>query len=194
MSLLALIRHGATDWNAERRLQGRADRPLSAAGQAAVRCWRLPRLLEGVFWMTSPLARARQTAALLGQGGCALEPALVEMDWGGWEGRTREELIAEAGIAAVDRNPLGRDFRPPGGESPREVWARLRPWVSTVASAGVPVAVVTHRGVIRALYAEATGWDMIGPPADDLAEGAAQLFLARRDGSVGLIRANLMLV
>lgn len=194
MSLLVLIRHGATDWNAERRLQGRADRPLSAAGQAAVRRWRLPPLLDGAVWMTSPLARARQTAALLGQGGCAIEPALVEMDWGGWEGRTREELIAEAGIAAVDRNPLGRDFRPPGGESPREVWARLRPWVSTAASAGVPVAVVTHRGVIRALYAEAIGWDMIGPPADDLAEGAAQLFLARRDGSVGLIRANLMLV
>lgn len=194
MSLLALVRHGATDWNAERRLQGRADPVLSTAGQVAVRRWRLPRLLEGAVWMTSPLARARQTAALLGQGGCALEPALVEMDWGGWEGRTREELIAEAGVAAVDRNPLGRDFRPPGGESPREVWARLRPWVTTVASAGVPVAGVTHRGVIRALYAEATGWDMIGPPADDLAEGAAQLFLARRDGSVGLIRANLMLV
>ena len=193
MSLLALIRHGATDWNAERRLQGRADRPLSAAGRAAVKRWCLPSLLGAAFWTTSPLARARQTAALLGRPDCAVEPVLVEMDWGGWEGRTREELIADTGIAAVDRNPLGRDFRPPGGESPREVWGRLRPWIAAVARAGRPVAAITHRGVIRALYAEATGWDMIGPPADDFTVGAAQLFLARTDGSLGLIRANLML-
>ena len=41
MSLFALIRHGATDWNAERRLQGRADLPLSAPGREAVRGWRV---------------------------------------------------------------------------------------------------------------------------------------------------------
>jgi probable phosphoglycerate mutase len=52
---------------------------------------------------------------------------------------------------------------------------------------------VTHRGVIRAVYAEATGWDMVGRPADELMANAAHLFLARIDGSVALIRANLML-
>ena len=193
MSLLVLIRHGATDWNAERRLQGRTDRPLSRAGVAAVRRWRLPPLLQEAVWATSPLARARQTAALLGHDGCVVEPALVEMAWGGWEGRAREELIVEVGFVAIERNPQGRDFRPPGGESPREVWARLKPWVATMAMTRGSIVAVTHRGVVRALYAEATGWDMIGPPADDFAAGAAQLFLARNDGSVGLIRANLML-
>jgi probable phosphoglycerate mutase len=193
VSLLALIRHGATDWNAERRLQGRADRPLSAAGRAAVEGWRVPPLLLEAVWATSPLARARDTAARLGREGCRIEERLIEMDWGAWEGRTRRELLAEAGGAALDRNPLGRDFRPPGGESPREVAARLKPWIAELAQAGAAAVGVTHRGVIRALYAEATGWDMIAPAPQAFADGAAQLFLARTDGSVGLVRVNLML-
>ena len=192
MSLLALIRHGATDWNAERRLQGRADRPLSAAGREAVRLWRMPALLEAAAWVTSPLERARATAALLGRQDCIVEERLIEMDWGRWEGRLRAELLVEAG-AAIDRHPLGRDFRPPDGETPREVAVRLRPFVAEIARAGRAVAAVTHRGVIRALYAEATGWNMIGPPAERVLDGAAQLFLARADGSLGLIRTNLML-
>jgi probable phosphoglycerate mutase len=173
-------------------LQGRADRSLSAQGRAVVGGWRVPALLADAVWVTSPLQRARETAALLGRGGCPVDERLIEMDWGAWEGRRRDDLLAEAG-ARLDRNPLGRDFRPPGGESPREVAARLKPWISEIARAGRPVAAVTHRGVIRALYAEATGWDMIGPPADAFTPGAAQLFLAREDGTAALIRANLML-
>jgi broad specificity phosphatase PhoE len=193
VSLLALLRHGATDWNAERRLQGRIDRPLSPAGREAVQGWRLPPLLQDATWATSPLARARETAALLGRPDCAVEERLIEMDWGAWEGMTRAELLALAGVEAVDRNPLGRVFRAPGGESPREVARRLKPWIAERARSGEPAVALTHRGVIRALYAEATGWDMIGPPADAFAAGAAQLFLARADGSVGLIRTNLRL-
>jgi probable phosphoglycerate mutase len=193
VSLIALIRHGATDWNAQRRLQGRADRPLSDRGRAAVCSWSVPPLLRDAVWATSPLARARETAALLRGGHCAVEERLTEMDWGAWEGRTRAELLAEAGSDLLDRNPLGRDFRAPGGESPREVMARLKPWIAECARAGPVAAGVTHRGVIRALYAEATGWDMIGQPPEEFVEGAAQLFLARTDGSVGLIRTNLML-
>ncbi len=192
MSLVALIRHAPTDWNAERRLQGRCDRPLSAAGRGSLCRWRLPALLERAVWTASPLARARETAALLGHADCVADERLIEMDWGAWEGLTRKELLVQAGIGIVDRNPLGRDFRPPGGETPREVAARLKPWVAERARYGATTA-VTHRGVIRALYAEATGWDMVEPPADDLADGAAQLFLARQDGSLGLIRANLSL-
>ena len=192
MSLFALIRHGATDWNAERRLQGRADLPLSAPGREAVRGWRVPALLAEAVWVSSPLERARQTAALLGRSGCPVDERLIEMDWGEWEGRRRDELLAEAG-ARLDSDPLGRDFRPPGGESPREVAARLKPWVCEIARAGRPAAAVTHRGVIRALYAEATGWEMIGPPADGFTPGSAQLFLAREDGTVALVRGNLML-
>src|SRR5262245_59930765 len=125
MSLLAMIRHVATDWNAERRLQGRTNRPLSARGKAQVRRWHVPALLQDACWSTSPLARAKETAALLGHPDSNIQPALIEMNWGDWEGRTREELIAEFGSELLDRNPLGRDFHPANGESPRQVRARL---------------------------------------------------------------------
>ena len=194
MSLLAFIRHGATDWNAERRLQGRADRPLSVQGKSEVQRWHLPPFLYDAYWAVSPLGRARETAALLGFPECMVESALVETDWGDWEGWTREELIGKLGLETVDRNPLGRDFRPPNGESPRQVWNRLSSWVGVIARAGKPAVAVTHRGVIRAAYAEATGWDMVSPPFEELSASAVHLFLARTDGTVGLIRANLMLL
>ncbi len=193
MSLLVLIRHGPTDWNAERRLQGRADRSLSQAGREAVRRWRIPPLLARALWVSSPLRRARETARLLGHADHRVEERLVEMDWGDWEGLTRSELLGRAGAEALDRNPLGLDFRPPRGESPREVAVRVRPWIAERARAGETAVALTHRGVIRALIAEATGWDMNDPVAVDFADGAAQLFLARADGSLGLVRPNLML-
>ena len=62
MTLVALIRHGPTEWNEERRLQGRADRPLSAAGRARVAGWRVPGEYRDFEWVASPLKRARQTA------------------------------------------------------------------------------------------------------------------------------------
>ncbi|MDH3792507.1 MAG: histidine phosphatase family protein, partial [Rhodospirillales bacterium] len=85
---LVVLRHGPTDWNAERRIQGRSDRPLSEAGRAAVRSWSLPVECAGYDWMTSPLLRARETAALMGHGDAAVEAAIIETDWGQWEGRT----------------------------------------------------------------------------------------------------------
>jgi probable phosphoglycerate mutase len=83
---------------------------------------------------------------------------LIEMDWGRYEGRTLVELRAEPGFA--DTEGQGLDFRPLGGESPRDVQDRLRPWLARLAADPAPAIAVAHRGVIRALYALATGWDM----------------------------------
>ena len=118
MTPLLLIRHGATAWNASGRLQGRADIGLSAAGRATVEGWRLPAAFAQARWLASPLRRARETAALLTDRPVKLEPRLIEMDWGAWEGLRAAELDADE-LAA--REALGLDFRPPGGESPREV-------------------------------------------------------------------------
>jgi broad specificity phosphatase PhoE len=62
-----ILRHGPTDWNEDRRLQGRADRPLSAAGRRAVARWSLPGALHTWRWHTSPLARARLGGAPRGR-------------------------------------------------------------------------------------------------------------------------------
>ena len=84
---IALIRHGPTLWNEQKRLQGQADVPLSPDGHATVSTWRLPEEFAGYHWVASPLTRAQQTAGYLGLT-VKTEPAIVEMDWGDWEGAT----------------------------------------------------------------------------------------------------------
>src|SRR5918996_408966 len=77
-------------------MQGRADLPLSPAGRAQVLGWRLPEAWGNARWLSSPLRRATETAALLTNGPVATEARLIEMDWGAFEGRTLAELRAEA--------------------------------------------------------------------------------------------------
>jgi broad specificity phosphatase PhoE len=168
---ILLIRHGRTAWNEQERMQGRADIPLSPAGREQVLGWRLPEEWIEARWLSSPLCRATATAALLTSRPVDVEPRLIEMDWGAWEGRTLADLRTEAPEAMAANEALGLDFRPPGGESPREVHARLK---SLLADLGDEMVVcVTHKGVIRAALSLATGWDMRSKPPVHLADGAA---------------------
>jgi broad specificity phosphatase PhoE len=135
--IISLLRHGATEWNALARMQGRRDLPLSTAGRNEVAGWRLPATVaRDARWVSSPLARAIETAEVLGCAHPLVEPALTEMDWGAWEGRTHDELRAQFGEEFTRNERLGLDFRPPGGESPRDVVTRVTRWLSTVAATG----------------------------------------------------------
>jgi probable phosphoglycerate mutase len=190
---LVLLRHGPTDWNEAGRIQGRSDRPLSEAGRARVRGWTLPVDLAGYRWLTSPLARAVETAALLGHGEAAVEAALIEMHWGTWEGWTLEQLRARDGTAMARNEARGLDFQPLGGESPRQVQQRLAGWLARVAHDGVPSVAVSHKGVIRALYALASGWDMTGEPPVKLQWQAAHRFRLDAAGRPGVAALNIPL-
>jgi len=161
---LVLIRHGPTAWNAAGRMQGRSDVPLSPAGRALVGRLVPPPEWKAARWVTSPLSRAVETAALLGAPGAEVEPRLVEMDWGRWEGQTLSDLRARFPDAMLANENRGLDFRPEGGESPRDVQRRLRPWLAEIAAAGRDTVAVTHKGVIRAVVALAYDWDMQGRP------------------------------
>ena len=93
---LLLVRHGETIWNAESRLIGLTDLPLSEGGsqQAAQLTARLAG--EGIDSIyASDLQRAAQTAAAIGDG-CGVrpqaDPRLREMDFGEWEGLTFPDL------------------------------------------------------------------------------------------------------
>jgi probable phosphoglycerate mutase len=179
--ILALLRHGRTEWNDARRMQGRADIPLSEAGRAQVAAWRLPASLRGARIVASPLARAVETARLLAGGEPELAHELVEMDWGAWEGRTFDELRAELGPAYAISESLGVDYRPPRGESPRDVQARVRRWIERVSGDPGPVVAVTHNGVLRALLAQITGWDMVSRPPVKLKPDRVHLLEVERD-------------
>jgi broad specificity phosphatase PhoE len=193
MTLLALLRHGPTEWNAARRLQGHRDIPLSPVGRDQVGHWRLPPELAVWQWLTSPLRRASETAELLGVAQARREPRLTEMDWGEWEGLTLAELDRIPAAALAERAAAGLDFQPPGGESPRQVQARLLPLLAEIARDGRPTGGITHKGVIRAVYALASGWNMLGKPPARLDWQSAHLFHLGAHGSPAIERLNLSL-
>jgi len=186
---LALLRHAPTSWNREQRLQGRQDVPLGPEGASVVRAWRLPPGLAGHRWFVSPLKRCRETARLLGVES-TIEPRLIEAGWGEWEGQRLRELRRRLGPEVQSRERAGRDFRPPGGESPRDVIERVGPFLAELAAAGRPAAGVTHKGVITAIYALATGWDYLRPLPDRLDFTCVQLFRLAPDGTPAVLRLN----
>jgi probable phosphoglycerate mutase len=141
--------------------------------------------------VSSPLSRCVQTAALVGAPDAAHEPRIIEMDWGEWEGRTLAELREELGDAMAQNEARGLDFRPPGGGSPRAVIERIKPWLREIAAAGVPTLAVTHRGVIRAILAEASGWDMRGKPPAKLDWRAVHFFMLDAQGRPSVERLNV---
>lgn len=191
---LLLIRHGRTLWNQAGRTQGQKDSPLTPEARAEVAAWRLPSGYETAAWVVSPLGRARETARLLGRGDAPVEARLTEMSWGDWEGRRLEDLRAELGSAMTGLEAQGLDFRPPGGESPRELQRRLAPFLKARAAAGRPTVAVAHKGVVRAVYALAVGWDMTGPPPVKLRNGVAQEFLLDEAGRPSPGRLNIPLL
>lgn len=193
MTRLWLLRHAPTTWSAEKRLQGRNDLALSKDGRAVVGEWHLPEAAIGCNWYVSPLQRCLQTAGLLGIENAQIEPRLIEMDWGRWEGQTAGELKTAAPGELAEREADGLDMRPPGGESPRDVQNRVQPWLEERAKAGKEIAAITHKGVIRAIYALARGWDMARPPPEKLHWGSIHAFVLPATGVPEIDQLNIRL-
>ncbi len=186
---LLALRHGKTAWNVQKRLQGRRDIALSGEGIAQVANWRIPARFSGFEWVCSPLGRAMQTAWLLGAE-AKPEKALVEMSWGAWEGERFEELKKQLGEAMRQNLARGLDFRPEGGESPGDVMQRLGPWLKTL---NTPTVAVCHKGVLQAMYALATGWDMVVRPKEKLRDDKAHLFHVVKGGKLHATQMNIPL-
>jgi broad specificity phosphatase PhoE len=163
--VLYFVRHGETDFNVAKRLQGQHQTSLNAHGrQQAAHCGEL---LKGLFardrhragdfaYVSSPLNRARETMEIL-RSALELDPAaydtddrLMEISYGAWEGLTLAQVKArEPGVLARrDRDKW--DFAPPGGESYRDVANRVASWYASVTRDTV---VTAHGGVARVLMA-----------------------------------------
>jgi probable phosphoglycerate mutase len=190
----AILRHAPTAWNAEGRLQGLTDIPLSPAGETSARSWRLPAPADCWRRMCSPLQRARRTAELLRPSApVTVDSRLREMSFGVWEGKSVAQLRAEGGETFAAAERLGLDFHPPGGESPRIAMDRIARWTRDIARSGQPVAAISHKAAIRALLALATGWDMTGRTPVKLDWTCLHFFTADGNGRVTLDRPNVPL-
>ena len=132
LTTFALVRHGQTDWNAERRLQGSTDIPLNDVGRGQARA--AVGILAPYEWdaiVSSPLSRAAETADLIAEGlGLRVArrvPELIERSFGpaegmqagpelealrvpgGFKGAESEDAAADRGIAALEA--LAEEFR-----------------------------------------------------------------------------------
>ncbi len=187
----AMLRHAPTVWNASGRLQGLTDTCLSAEGEKAARCWRLPAPADAWKRVSSPLQRARRTAELVRPSmPVTTDSRLREMSFGVWEGFSVAALRETGGEAFAAAEAAGLDFHPPGGESPRMTMTRLSTWSATLTE---PVVAVSHKAAIRALLALATGWNMLGRPPHKLDWKCAHFFVAQGGGRVAIERLNVPL-
>lgn len=191
---MLLCRHGPTTWNAAGRVQGQTDIPLSDAGRQLVRQWRIPAECSGFRWIASPLIRAQETANRLGAIDLATDDRLKEASWGDWDGWRLADIRAQYGEQLAAMEAAGIDFLPPNGESPRMVQQqRLHGFLLDYFAAGQPSIVVCHKGIIRAFYSLATGWDMKQDPPEKLGDGCCHLMAVGPNGQIALDRINIPL-
>lgn len=172
--MIYLVRHGQTEFNHEGRFQGHLDSPLTALGRDQAR--RIGDRLRGlvgdiaaVALISSPLGRTLRTAEIIRdrlglRAEIEIEPRLIEITVGAWEGLTRDEVLAE------HPNPSpGMLFESPGGESYDQVAARLSPWLAGLElSDGRRRIVVSHGAagwVLRGLYAGLPKVEVLTLPA-----------------------------
>ena len=165
MPILYYVRHGETDFNAEQRLQGRLDTLLNARGRLQAKD--SGELLRDLFvrdnrnagdftYVSSPLRRTRETMEIL-RSTLGLPPQpyqtddrLLEIAYGAWEGLTLPEIEARMPEMLAERERDKWDFAPPGGESYRELTARIGEWYASLTRDTV---VAGHGGGVRALMA-----------------------------------------
>ncbi|HKA63057.1 MAG TPA: histidine phosphatase family protein [Methylomirabilota bacterium] len=161
-----LVRHAETDWNRERRFQGRLDISLSAAGreQAESAARLLAATPLAAVW-SSPLSRARETAtAIANPQGLAVhvEEAFTEMDFGEWVGLTRDEVKARFPDALSAWAETPQTARWPGAEPLEDVRVRALAGLERLRAAhqGQTVCLISHGITSRVLILEALG---LGP-------------------------------
>jgi probable phosphoglycerate mutase len=143
--------------------------------------------------LTSPLSRCTETAALLGLADARTDSRLIEMHWGSWEGRTLAEIRRELGEVMQSNEARGWDFTPDGGESPRQVFNRVKHLLCDIASDGQPTLAIAHKGIIRVLYAAAADWNLLGRPPIKFDWKALHLFELNSDGQPRVLRMNIPL-
>jgi len=157
-----VTRHGQTEWNATERVQGQAEADLTALGrlQAAGNGRQLKNLIPdptGYRFIASPMRRTRETMETirtemgLPREGYELEPRIIEVHFGDWQGYTLAELEAVRPGTTTGRDAEKWTFLPPGAgaESYAALAERIRPWAAEMRG---PAVVVTHGGVVRALF------------------------------------------
>ena len=151
--MIYLARHGETDDNARRVVQGWTDTPLNERGREQARelAERVAGLGVAAVW-SSQLARAAETAQIVGEAlgiGPRVDERLAESRRGSWEGRALDEIEQAEPEAWAAWQRGGAGFRFPGGESLAEHQSRVLAAIEAIRAGDQPALVVAHGGTIR---------------------------------------------
>ncbi len=194
-TLLLLIRHGETAWNADARIQGHTDIELNARGHAQAQALAgalADAELDAIY--CSDLTRARQTAAPLAQR-LGIEPrldaALRERAFGAFEGSSFVELERVHPQACARWRARDPEFAAPGGERLDAFYARVTDAALRIAAAhaGGRVALISHGGALDCLYRHASGQSLAAPRSWELRNAAINRVLVA-EGRMTLVGWN----
>lgn len=161
---ILLVRHGETEWNRERRIQGRLDSPLTTRGLAQARVigqliMSLPEAAS-IRIVASPLGRARRTAEIICEQlaprpELAIDERLREISVGSWDGLTYREIEMRFPGVFDGEGRHEWYFRSPDGDTYEGFAGRVGEWLRAAAD-GPTLVAVTHgivSRVLRGLYA-----------------------------------------
>ena len=188
LTRVVAVRHGETDWNVQTRIQGQIDIALNAAGREQTR--RLGRALadeqfDAVY--ASDLRRAADTArAVAERRGLRVrtEVSLRERAFGDFEGLTWAEVEQQHPEASRRWRERDASFGPPGGETLAVFYERSVSALAAIAARhrGEHIAIITHGGVLDALYRAASRIALDAPRTWQLANASINRVLHGEQG------------
>ncbi len=191
-----LIRHGKTEWNSIKKIQGSANSPLTQEGKELTEAW-LPTLSK-FTWdriLASDLGRVKETVEILNQGlnlPTTYDKRLREQDWGEWEGLTIPYIQENFTEELQERVAMGWGFSAPGGESRHGVKQRVLQALEDAAEKwpDEKILVVCHQGVIKCSLYHITNRKFV-PAEDPLLKHNSLHLIEYRHGSFVIRQLNL---
>lgn len=150
------LRHGQTEWNSLKKIQGSCNSPLTSDGREQVAQW--SGTLQQFKWhrvLASDLGRVKETVEIINSSLClpvTYDQRLREQSWGDWEGLTIPYIKENFSADLARRVDMGWEFSAPGGETRTAVQNRVEQ-VLFEADANWPgqnILIVCHQGVIKA--------------------------------------------
>jgi broad specificity phosphatase PhoE len=203
---LYFVRHGESTWNVEGRFQGQLDAPLSDLGvrQARAVAQRIAREVQPAAIVSSPLSRALRTAQIIGEA-CgipgSIDERLLEICHGEWQGLLKEDVMRRWPALYRQWHEVPASTTFPGGESLRQVQARLDSFLQDALSMPSPLLVCTHEVVVRLAVLWATqeplhcyfGWMTENAAITDIevAQGRPRLIRHNDDGHLDGLRSDV---
>lgn len=170
-TLFGLLRHGQTQWNVLKKIQGSCDSPLTADGLEQTALW--SQTVKNYQWqriVASDLGRVRETVAILNQQlrlPVTFDSRLREQKWGDWEGLTISDIEENYRQELARRVALGWNFSAPGGETRQAVKERALAALVEAAEKwpGQKILIVCHLGVVKSLLYHITRREFL--PGED---------------------------